>query len=74
MCRFSSQILIEMKGINKQKVDLEDGIYNALWSGYNIQIMIPNKENVYVETVVGVKGINCKTIVEIEDGVLSVVS
>jgi hypothetical protein len=62
-----------MKAINKQKVDLENGVYNALWSGYNMQIMIPNKENIYVETLVGVRGFNCKTIVEIKDGILSVV-
>lgn len=62
-----------VNGVNKQEVKLENGIYNALWSGFNMQIIIPNKENVYIETIIGIKGINYKTIVEIEDGVLNVV-
>jgi hypothetical protein len=62
-----------MEGINKEKVDLENGIYNALWSGYNMEIMVPNKEDVCVELVVGVRGIHCKTVVEIKDGFLSIV-
>ena len=63
-----------MEAINKQKVDLGNGIYNALWSGFIIRIMIPHKGNIHIETKIGVKGINCKTIVEIKDGDLTIIS
>ena len=54
-----------MKNINKQLVELPDGNYDALWSAFNMEILIPNQQSVYVETTVGVKGINCKIKVEI---------
>lgn len=59
-----------MEKISEQIVDLEDGTYDAIWSGYNMEIIIPDKESVYVETTIGVKGINCKTIVEVKSGSL----
>lgn len=62
-----------MKNINKQIVDLPDGKYNSLWSGGRMEILVPEKKSVYVETTVVVKGINCKTKVEIIDGLLSVI-
>lgn len=63
-----------MKNINKQLVELPDGNYDALWSAYRMKILIPNKESVYVETVIGIKGINCEIKVEIKDKLLSTIS
>jgi hypothetical protein len=63
-----------MNNINKQLVELPDGIYNALWSAYRMEILVPNSESVYVETTIGVKGINCKQKVKIKDKLLSTVS
>ena len=63
-----------MGNINKQKIELPDGVYDALWSGFKMEIVIPNKENVYLDTVIGVKGINCETIVKVKNGLLSVLS
>lgn len=59
--------------INKHKVELADGVYDALWSGYKMEIVILNEENVFLDTVIGVKGINCKTIVKVKNGLLSVI-
>ena len=56
--------------INKQFVNLPDGNYDALWSAYSMEILVPNKESVYVETIIGVRGINCKTKVIIKDKLL----
>lgn len=44
------------------KIDLPDGKYNAIWSGYNIEIN--GKE---YPTIVGVKGMFCATKIKIED-------
>jgi hypothetical protein len=63
-----------MKNINKQLVELPDGKYDAIWSAYRMEILVPNQESVYVETVIGVKGINCKTKVIIKDKQLSTVA
>jgi len=63
-----------MKNINKQLVELPDGEYNALWSTYRMEILLPNQESVYVENTIGVKGINCKTKIQIKDKLLSTIS
>jgi hypothetical protein len=63
-----------MKNINKQLIELPDGKYNALWSGFNMEILIPKENSVYVAVSIGCKGINCKTKVKIKDKLLSVVS
>lgn len=47
---------------------LPDGYYNGLWSGYVIEVKFNGK--IYeLTTEVGVKGINIKVIIEIENGV-----
>ena len=63
-----------MKNINKQLVELPDGKYDALWSAFRMEILVPNQESIYVETVIGVKGINCKTKVKVKDKLLSTIS
>lgn len=63
-----------MKNINKQLVELPDGKYDALWSGFKIEILVPNENSVYVTVSMGCKGINCKTKVKIKDKLLSIVT
>lgn len=63
-----------MKNINKQIVDLPNGTYDALWTGFSIKVITPTNDFVYVETSIGVKGINCIVQVKIINGLLSVIS
>lgn len=63
-----------MKKINKQLVDLPDGIYDTIWSAFKMEILVPNSESVYVDTTIGVKGINVKQKVRIKDKLLSTIS
>jgi hypothetical protein len=51
--------------INKQIINLPDGEYNALWSAYSIEILQPS---VFVDVMQGVKGINCKIKLLINNG------
>jgi|GEM_PF-4160475 len=53
--------------MNKQIIDLPDGTYEALWSGYNM-IITSSDKNIPVGTTIGVKGINCKITVDVQDG------
>jgi hypothetical protein len=65
--------------INKQKVDLPDGIYDAKWSGHNIEIIVPKKESdsfdnsIWVLASVASIGINVEIKVEITSGMLYIV-
>ena len=59
--------------INKQWIDLPNGLYDALWSSNHMEILIPDKESVFIETIIGVKGIKCKQRVGIKDKLLSIV-
>lgn len=61
-----------MEKISKQLVKLPDGIYDALWSAYRIEILVPNNESVYVKTQIGVRGINCKHKVKIQNKILKI--
>lgn len=61
---------LENKPISKQFILLPNGEYNALWSGYGMIILVPDKINQYVDTVVGVRGVNVKTKVRIKNGFL----
>lgn len=51
----------------KDKVDLKNGTYKGLWSGYTLKL-IDDKEAVY-KTLHGVRGINIKCILNVRDGV-----
>ena len=50
-----------------QEVTLPDGLYNAIWSGFIISLSYENNDY-ELETVIGVKGINIKVIVEVNSG------
>ena len=62
-----------MKNINIQSVELKDGIYNALWSGYKMEIIVPNSENLNIETKIGIKGINILQKVNVKNKMLSTI-
>ena len=51
-----------------EKVNLPDGKYFGLWSGYVINIVLPDWEKIDIDVNQGVRGINCKCTVEIIDG------
>lgn len=59
-----------MENISKEIVNLPDGKYNSLWTGYILEILIPNNKNVIVDTINGVRGFNCKTDIEIKGGLI----
>ena len=44
--------------MSTQEVDLPDGEYKALWSGYHLEIL--SDEPVEIKTIDGVRGINQK--------------
>ena len=53
----------------KQKIDIPDGEYNALWSAYKLKILSSEDEEIAIaETYMGVKGINCPVNVKIKHG------
>lgn len=54
--------------INTEKVKLDNGIYPALWSGYNLEILLVDNESYNIKTTSGVKGINCSTVIEVVNG------
>ena len=58
-----------MENINKTKVGLEYGFYNALWSGYYLKILGSDNETVLcnVETTIGMKGLNIPVTVKVVD-------
>ncbi len=58
-----------MSRVSNEKVDLPDGVYNALWSGYQMKILAPDKD-VYIMTENGVRGMYIETTIEIKDGVV----
>lgn len=63
-----------MRNVNKEKVDLPDGIYNALMSGYKMKIMIPFKQNIEIDTILGVKGIDSKMMISVKNGMVTIFS
>jgi hypothetical protein len=46
---------------------LPNGTYSGLWSGYSVTLK-HNGETYELETEVGVKGINCRCTVTVENG------
>lgn len=51
------------------KVEIEDGIYDAIWGGYILDILNPDKTVlVTVKTHDGVRCISCKEKVRVENG------
>lgn len=59
--------------ISNVKVEIPDGEYTALWSSYNLDILFPFSTDVYVsiESIDGVRGMNCPIKVEVKDGIVS---
>jgi len=53
-----------------QVTTLPDGLYNAVWSGFAIELSYGSK-NYQLETEIGVKGIGIKVVVEVFEGVAS---
>jgi hypothetical protein len=53
-----------------QIATLPDGLYNAVWSGYVIELSYGSK-NYQLETEIGVRGIGIKVVVEVFEGLAS---
>jgi len=62
-----------MKYISETRVNVPDDNYDALWSGYTLDILSnsTHKPMCTVKTTVGVRGINCPVRVNIMDGNIS---
>ena len=54
--------------LNKEKIKLDNGSYDALWSAYRLTVLLPDNETYDMPTIIGVKGINCQTKIEVNDG------
>jgi len=53
----------------QEKVEIENDVYNALWSGSKLEILNPDKSILTtVKTYVGVKGFNVPKVVKVIDG------
>lgn len=53
-----------------QITTLPDRLYNAVWSGFVIELSYGSK-NYQLETEIGVKGIGIKVVVEVFEGIAS---
>jgi hypothetical protein len=53
--------------ISEQEVDLPNGEYDGLWSGYTLNIQRQNDSSVEIKTTDGVRGMNCHTNLLIRD-------
>lgn len=63
------------KAVSNTRLNLSDGVYKALWSGYTLTILSnKNEEMAVIETIDGVRGINCPVKVEVEDGIVTVLA
>ena len=60
--------------LSKRNVDIKNGEYNALWSGYELEILsnedVSDDILVIIPTINGVRGMNCKVRVEVIDGLV----
>jgi len=58
------------KRISNQIVQLPDGKFNALWSAYFLEILsnTTNEVIITIPTIDGVRGMKCKTNIEIING------
>ncbi len=56
------------KPLNKVRVDVMDGVYNATWSACTMTIKRPGVPEVDFETEICVKGINVKQKVQVQNG------
>lgn len=56
-----------MRILSKNGVNLPDGDYKAIWSGYKLVIIKPDESQIKVETIIGVRGINISTKVMVEN-------
>ena len=57
---------------SNDKVKIDNGIYDSIWSAYKLTILSPidNSELVTVKTIMGVKGINIPEKVEVKNGLV----
>lgn len=56
-----------MRILSNNKVNLPNGDYKAIWSGYNLVIIKPDESQIKVETIIGVRGINISIKVVVEN-------
>lgn len=61
-----------MKSISKEIVELENGVYDAIWSGYNLDILSNNDNEpgivLTIKTNIGVKGVNIFKYIKVKNG------
>lgn len=53
--------------LSTHEVHLNDGEYDGLWSGYHLEILVPNSPSIEIKTIDGVRGMNCKQKLRIKD-------
>lgn len=58
-----------MEKLNESKVDIENGIFNSLWSGYFLSILDEeNEEILNINITMGTTHINCPVKIQILNG------
>ncbi len=55
------------KLISEESVNLPDGEYDGLWSGYSLDILRQGADCITIKTTDGVRGVNCLTDLLIRD-------
>jgi hypothetical protein len=62
-------------GITVENVNINDGIYDGLWSAYELKILGPRDIVLAtLKTIEGVRGINCPVKLNIKNGVVYEIS
>jgi len=56
---------LQMETTTVNSVDIPDGTYNGLWSGYDI--VLEGYKNIKIKTSDGIKGINIPCTIEIKN-------
>jgi len=55
-------------------LNLPDGKFYAKWSAYTINLFLPEWEGFDIKMDQGIRGVNYKCIVEIENGIVEIIS
>jgi len=54
-------------------LNLPEGKFYAKWSGYTINLILPDFENFNIKMDQGIRGVNMKCAVEIKNGIVEVI-
>lgn len=59
-----------MARIKDAQIILQDGVYDAIWGGYHLEILLPNDDKYITKTDIGVKTPRAEIKVEVVGGII----